>query len=95
MIKRYVPLACRLVAAALLAYLSIAPIQHGGHERVAGVAEIAGVILFAVPRVWRAGGALLLVVIAVVFLVHSIDGHPPLMLIFPALLIVLLLAGAP
>jgi len=95
MIKRYTPVVCRVVTAALLAYLSIAAIQHGGHERVVGSVEIAGAILFAIPRLWRIGGALLLAVIAVVFLVHSIGGHPPLMLIFPALLIILILAGAP
>jgi hypothetical protein len=95
MIKRYTPVACRVAAAALLAYLSIVAIEHGGHERLVGGVEISGAILFAAPKIWRIGGALLLVVIAFAFVVHTIGGHPPLLLVFPALVIILLLTGTP
>ncbi|HJT17748.1 MAG TPA: hypothetical protein VJ853_10185 [Thermoanaerobaculia bacterium] len=81
----------RWITGTLLAYLSITPIQHGGHERVVGGAEILAAILFVLPRVWRIGGALLLAIIAIVFTVHSVGGHPPLMLIFPALTIIMLM----
>jgi len=91
MITRYI----RWATGALLAYLSIAPVRHGGHERIAGAAEIIAAILFVLPRVWRAGGAMLLAIIAFVFAVHSVGGNPPLMLVFPALLIVLIMAGTP
>ena len=83
--------AARWITALLLGYLSIAPIRHGGHERLAGTVEMLGAIVFVIPRAWRIGGILLLVVIAVVFTVHSIGGHPPLLLVFPALVITMLL----
>lgn len=50
---------------------------------------------YAFPPVWRFGGAMLLAIIAIVFGVHAIGGNPPLMLVFPALVIVLIMTGTP
>jgi len=50
---------------------------------------------YALPRVSRFGGATLLAIIAIVFVVHAIAGNPPLMLAFPPLVIVLIMTGTP
>ena len=93
--RERVVVAIRWITAALLAYLAIGAALQGGHARVIGGSELFGAVLFAIPRVWRIGGALLPVVIAAAFTIHTLTGGPPLQLVFPALLIVLILAVSP
>lgn len=76
--------AARWITARVLGHLSIGAMRDGGHELVAGSAEMIGAILFVISRAWRIGGVLLLSVIAVAFTVHTIGGHPPPSLVFPA-----------
>ena len=60
-----------------------------GHDRihalVLGSFEIVAAALFLIPRTMRWGAAGLLVVFALAFAIHAIDGQPPLdLLVFAA-----------
>lgn len=62
---------------------------HGLHQRLIGWLEIIAVVLFALPRLWPIGGALLLAVFAGAFAIHAAQGTYMTWLIYPAIIIVL------
>jgi hypothetical protein len=51
------------------------------HALVLGSLEIVAAILFLIPRTMRAGSAGLLVIFALAFLLHALEGHPNLVLL--------------
>ena len=88
-------LAARWITSALLAIASIPAIQGRGPSVWIGGAELIAAIVFAIPVIWRIGGFLLLAVIAIAFVLHAASGHPPVMLLFPALVIVMVMVMQP
>ena len=88
-------LAARWITSLLLVIASIPAVRGHGLAVFLGAAEIAGAVVFVLPRVWRIGGFVLLATIAVAVIVHSMSGHPPLMLLFPALVIVMVMVIQP
>jgi hypothetical protein len=87
-------LAARWMTSAVMAIASISAIRHGTSVWIES-AELIAAIVFAIPVIWRIGGFLLLAVIAAAFVLHATSGHPPLMLLFPAMVIVMVMVIQP
>lgn len=84
-------LLARLITAIALGVPTVQLIlhAHNTHESLVGWIELVALVLFILPRVWRIGGALLLVVFAGAFALHAAEGHYMTWLIYPTLIIVL------
>jgi uncharacterized membrane protein YphA (DoxX/SURF4 family) len=85
-------LAARLLTALALGVPTMQLIlhAHGTHEHIVGWLELIGVVLFALPRVWPIGAALLLVIFAGAFAIHAAEGSYMTWLVYPAIIILLL-----
>jgi hypothetical protein len=82
----------RIVAGVTLAVLSIDAMRGQGFVRALGAAEIAGAVMFCLPRGWRMGGAVLLAILCSALVHHALTGRFAPSLPFTALVVVLELA---
>lgn len=84
--------AARIAAGLLLFVLSIRAMQTPGPVRWLAAAEAAAALAFCMPRIWRAGAAVLLVILAVAVAHHAIDGQFAPGLVFAVLAVTMALA---
>lgn len=83
--KRGTGQALRVVTGLTLAVLSLSALSGTGFVRWLAGAEVVAAAVFCLPRVWRAGGVGLLVVIGVALAHHAMAGRFAASLLFAAL----------
>lgn len=85
----------RWITSALLVHATMPDLRRPGLPRIIGGAEIVAAVIFLLPVIWRVGAFLLLAIVTTAFAIHAASGHPPLMFIDPALVIVMVLMIEP
>ena len=77
----------RVITGLSLLMLSLAALLGPGPARWLAGAEVVAATLFCLPRVWRLGGAGLLVILGVAFGHHAMAGQFAASLLFAALVV--------
>ena len=75
----------RVVTGLTLAVLSLSALSGAGFVRWVAGAEVVAAAVFCLPRVWRAGGVGLLVVLGFALAHHAMAGQFAASLLFAAL----------